>query len=193
MGAARSDAVAAARARAGRFCLLALLILAPTEVLLGLATSSGAATGPAGPDPIRKIKHVVIITQENRSFDSYFGTFPGANGIPMVRGRPQLCLPDPAADDCKMPFHDPRDRNGGGPHGAGSARRDIAGGRMDGFLRESEGATRSCGDPNNPACREGAALDVLGYHDGREIPNYWTYARNFVLQDAMFQPNSSWS
>ena len=46
---------------------------------------------------IHKIRHVVVIMQENRSFDSYFGTFPGANGIPMVRGRPQLCLPDPAA------------------------------------------------------------------------------------------------
>src|SRR5579884_3491553 len=32
---------------------------------------------------IHKIKHVIIIMQENRSFDSYFGTFPGADGIPM--------------------------------------------------------------------------------------------------------------
>ena len=33
-------------------------------------------------DGIHKIQHVVIIMQENRSFDSYFGTYPGANGIP---------------------------------------------------------------------------------------------------------------
>ena len=33
----------------------------------------------------------------------------------------------------------------------------------------------------------------MGYHDAREIPNYWTYAQNFVLQDDMFEPNSSWS
>ena len=33
----------------------------------------------------------------------------------------------------------------------------------------------------------------MGYHDAREIPNYWTYAQNFVLQDNMFEPNSSWS
>jgi phospholipase C len=33
----------------------------------------------------------------------------------------------------------------------------------------------------------------MGYHDGREIPNYWAYARNFVLQDHMFEPNASWS
>ena len=30
----------------------------------------------------------------------------------------------------------------------------------------------------------------MGYHDAREIPNYWAYAKNFVLQDHMFEPNS---
>ncbi len=33
----------------------------------------------------------------------------------------------------------------------------------------------------------------MGYHDAREIPNYWALAENFVLQDHMFQPNMSWS
>ena len=33
----------------------------------------------------------------------------------------------------------------------------------------------------------------MGYHDQREIPNYWTYAKNFVLQDHMFEPSLSWS
>jgi phospholipase C len=33
----------------------------------------------------------------------------------------------------------------------------------------------------------------MGYHDGRDIPNYWAYARHFVLQDHMFEPNRSWS
>ncbi len=34
---------------------------------------------------------------------------------------------------------------------------------------------------------------MMGYHDQREIPNYWNYARGFVLQDHMFEPNASWS
>jgi len=47
-------------------------------------------------DPnIHKIKHVIVIMQENRSFDHYFGTFPGADGIP--RG---VCLPDPHNGGC---------------------------------------------------------------------------------------------
>jgi phospholipase C len=33
----------------------------------------------------------------------------------------------------------------------------------------------------------------MGYHDGGDIPNYWAYAHNFVLQDHMFEPNASWS
>jgi phospholipase C len=33
----------------------------------------------------------------------------------------------------------------------------------------------------------------MGYHDSRELSNYWTYARDFVLQDHMFQPDASWS
>jgi phospholipase C len=33
----------------------------------------------------------------------------------------------------------------------------------------------------------------MGYHDASEIPNYWTYAEDFVLQDHMFEPNASWS
>jgi len=32
----------------------------------------------------------------------------------------------------------------------------------------------------------------MGWHDAREIPNYWKYAQNFVLQDKMFEPNASW-
>ena len=33
----------------------------------------------------------------------------------------------------------------------------------------------------------------MGYHDGRELANYWKYARDFVLQDRLFEPNASWS
>src|SRR5262245_53165792 len=47
-----------------------------------LALSVRAATV----DGIHKIQHIVVIMQENRSFDSYFGTFPGADGIPMQDG-----------------------------------------------------------------------------------------------------------
>src|SRR5204863_4787004 len=85
---------------------------------------------------IHKIKHVVIIMQENRSFDSYFGTYPGADGIPGIAGNPGSvpCLPDPKAGGCQRPYHDPNDGNIGGPHGHSDAVADIDGGQMDGFV-----------------------------------------------------------
>jgi phospholipase C len=67
---------------------------------------------------------------------------------------------------------------------------------MDGFIAQAEQARRrGCkNDPNDPACsRRFLNPDVMGYHDAREIPNYWAYARTYVLQDHMFEPNASWS
>src|SRR5437763_13969298 len=57
---------------------------------------------------IHKIKHIVVIMQENRSFDSYFGTFPGADGISMATGVPTVCVPDPLAHLRPRPSHDSR-------------------------------------------------------------------------------------
>jgi phospholipase C len=150
------------------------------------------------PAAIHKIRHVVIIMQENRSFDSYFGTFPGADGIPGLAGNPGglPCLPDPQRHHCVHPYHDASPLNAGGPHGHGSAVADIKGGKMSGFIVQAErGKAQACalyGD--SPYCsRHPKRPDVMGYHDWREIPNYWDYARNFVLQDHMFQSDASWS
>jgi phospholipase C len=143
---------------------------------------------------IHKIEHIVVIMQENRSFDHYFGTYPGADGIPMQNGVPTVCAPDPRSGACVKPFHDSRDLNQGGPHGATDAVSDIDGGKMDGFVGQVTGRKAKCRGSFDPNCGGGTgAPDVMGYHDAREIPNYWTYAREFVLQDHMFQPNASWS
>jgi phospholipase C len=140
---------------------------------------------------IHKIKHVVIIMQENRSFDSYFGTYPGADGIPA-----NLCVPDPRTGGCDQPFHDASLVNGGAGHSMANGIADVDGGKMDGFVKEAElGVNRGCGatNPPTPVCLTSGTPDVMGYHDAREIPNYWTYAHDFVLQDHMFEPVNSWS
>ncbi len=139
-----------------------------------------------------KIKHIIIM-QENRSFDQYFGTFPGADGIPMQNGVPTVCVPDPSSSQCVKPYHDSKDVNAGGPHAAASATADINGGKMDGFIAAFRGAQKACKNPTTPGCATGTSPDVMGWHDAREIPNYWAYAQNFVLQDKMFEPNASWS
>lgn len=142
-----------------------------------------------------KIKHIIVIMQENRSFDTYFGTYPGAEGIPMQNGVPTVCSPDPQTKQCIKPYHNPEDVNSGGPHGASPAAADIDGGKMDGFVAQFRVASKDCKgkNPDTPGCVEGKTPDVMGWHDAREIPNYWAYAQNFVLQDKMFEPNASWS
>jgi phospholipase C len=163
------------------------LVLAALGALAAFGASTAHAKAAGG---IHKIRHVVIIMQENRSFDNYFGTFPGADGIPMRHGVPTACLPDPLRHNCLRPFHDRRDIDYGGPHEQVAFNTDLDGGRLDGFIRARESCTNIV-DP--PDCIANLRPDMMGYHDQREIPNYWAYARQYVLQDHMFEPNASWS
>jgi phospholipase C len=166
----------------------ALLAAVATVALVGTGRGSGQTL-----EGIHKIRHVVIIVQENRSFDSYFGTYPGADGIARdPNGEPLACVPHAKGGGCQRPYHDGADRNSGGPHGADNAVADIDGGRMDGFLRQAEGATDCVGSTGDPRCEAGP-VDVMGYHDRREIPLYWSYADNYVLQDHLFEPSLGWS
>jgi len=184
----------------------ALLVACSTDMPVGTPGPSGerlptpAATAiptPYGGTAIldiarERIKHVVIVMQENRSFDSYFGTYPGADGIPMQDGKPSVCAPDPQTNTCVAPFHDPSPVNVGGPHHAISAIADIDRGRMDGFIETAQKGKKDCRTLLDPECSQGSG-DVMGYHDRSDIPNYWAYADSFVLEDHMFEPSASWS
>src|ERR1700733_3104478 len=112
-----------------------------------VATALTAATSVASAQPV-PITHVIVIMQENRSFDNYFGTYPGANGIP-----PNTCQPLNPSDPgqgCVMPFHDMHDVNAGGPHTAAVAQASLDDGittaLMDGFVyQQTIGLGPSCG------------------------------------------------
>ncbi len=107
------------------------------------------------------IKHVVFVIKENRSFDSLFGRFPGANGARRgMDGRTTVPLRDGVM---RIP--------GRLPHHYEDAVADLAGGGMNGFAR-------------NPVARRYA------YTQMREdqIPNYWHWASRFVLADDFFAP-----
>ncbi|MGN6169350.1 MAG: alkaline phosphatase family protein [Solirubrobacteraceae bacterium] len=209
--------------------------LAIVAACLGLAVACGG--GGPGPTPkphaeiktnfqpppepslrgIHKIRHIVIIMQENRSFDAYFGTYPGADGIPGLAGNPGQvpCLPfshrlfelhrqhhrhrrhhrRTFGHGCVRPFRDRHDLSQGGPHSAAAGLTAISNGQMNGFVAVARRALRNCAQTFNPACgaANGSKPDVMGYHTGADIPNYWTYAHDFVLQDHMFQPDLAWS
>ena len=180
-----------------------LLILGVFAALVLCAGCTAPPGPPATPSPvpapvggIHLIHHVIIVMQENRAFDHYFGTYPGADGIPMADGVPSVCNPNPATGECVRPYHDANDTNIAGPHGEYDSVNDIDGGQMDGFVRmQQEGLRLSCNATFSiPGCRVWFATpDVMGYHDRREIPNYWRYADEFVLQDRMFESAASWS
>ena len=192
--------------RAGAIVVGSVAILALVLTACSSAPSPSAAPpervsgGPSGhylvAAGIHKIKHIIVIEQENRSFDSYFGTYPGADGIPMKNGVPTVCVPMPTGG-CQEPYHDTADVNGGGPHGAANAKADVDGGKMDGFITSATKGKKGCGvnvnTVNNPQCSNSATPDVMGYHTAAEIPNYWTYAKDFTLDDHMFEPVASWS
>jgi phospholipase C len=175
----------------------------PREEAAGGSPSSAASPSPSLPAaPIQqarvRLKHLIFIVQENRSFDHYFGTFPGAEGFPRRQGRIDVCIPDPSLGRCVRPYHTSSQLQDGGPHAQRHSRADVNHGRMDGFVRTVIDSPIHCADHrSDPACRDylgpQSQPDVMSYLTKREIPNYWTYARRFVLQDHMFAPADSWT
>jgi phospholipase C len=169
---------------------------------------AGSASTPASSSPEPELtkleqarlhlKHLVFIVQENRSFDHYFGTFPGAEGFPMRDGEPDVCVPDPMLGRCVPPYHSTSHLQQGGPHDEPASTADVNGGRMDGFIRTAVEGPPFCADHrDDPQCASylgpQGQPDVMSYHTDREIPNYWRYAEEFVLQDHMFAPADSWT
>jgi phospholipase C len=118
-----------------------------------------------------KIKHVFVIMQENHTFDNYFGTYPGADGLPASLNIPL----DPAvkAGPVAPPYHLPSLRTQDLDHSQISALAAYNSGRMNGFVVAQQ-------DRNLPG-----AL-ALGYYDGSDIPLYWDLANNYVLADRFF-------
>ena len=192
--------------------LVALVLAAMLAAACSPASGESGSTtsSPAGPSPspgpeLTKLeqaqlhlKHLVFIVQENRSFDHYFGTFPGANGFPMRNGRPSVCVPDPIAHACVRPYHTSEQLQEGGPHAQRHSELDVNGGRMDGFVRTVVDSPLYCADHRDASrCRDylgpQGQPDVMSYHTAKEIPNYWRYAKTFVLQDRMFAPADSWT
>jgi phospholipase C len=182
-----------------------------TDFILPAGQPEGAVQHPTVPSALlyppptdeqraglSKIKHVVIIIQENRSFDHYFGTYPGAEGIPMkADGKtPAVCVKHPTNGSCVKPYHDKNLVDAGGPHRTQHHTIGVNRGKMNGFLKAVWPVRKGFGCVNvgDQRCMPGTTIpDVVGYKTRREIPNYWTYADRFVLQDHMFEPVRSYS
>jgi phospholipase C len=110
------------------------------------------------------IQHFVFILKENRSFDHYFGTFPGADGATTGVISTGQVIPLPHAPDAV-----PRDPN----HGWIASVLAVDNDRMDRF------------DLIQAGNENGDYLSLSQLYQ-QDIPNYFTYASNFVLADHMY-------
>jgi phospholipase C len=173
--------------RLARFSILAIASMLASNPVMAQAVRS---------DPLAAIGHIVIIFEENRSFDNFFGKFPGANGFNNAvdaalqigpDGKPYKYLPaainsnlKPAAEDTRFPVQLPNapfeinpyvsldEDTGDLIHAFYQEQMQINGGSMNRFAQvsNSRGLT-------------------MGYYDISST-YLWSLAKEFTLGDAMF-------
>ena len=127
---------------------------------------------PQKPDPIQ---HIIVVMQENRTFDNYFWTWPGQVGYNAT-----LCMPltpgDPSAG-CMQPKLTTKTALATDlPHDWTSSWTAYNNGSLNGFLTAANGNS-----------------EVMDYYDNSSIPNLWTYASDYVLADQFFSSAKSYS
>ena len=151
----------------------ALVVLA-AATLLGPAAGAAWAGSPvakAESTPRTPIRHFVMLMQENHSFDNYFGTYPGADGIPAG-----VCMPvhpGKPANGCVKPHHLAAGPLPDHSHDHKTALRQLDGGKLDGFVwaldvRRQDGSV------------------AMGHYDRRDLPFHWAVADQYVLFDRFF-------
>jgi phospholipase C len=151
-----------------------------------LSSCGGGAGGVGGGVPFRTrsdsrksgtipISHVIIMIQENRSFNNLFATFPGADGTTKgKKGKNTITLKQ---ENLVWPCDFGHSRSG--------YLKDYDGGKMDGFYLEGGGKGSKC----SPL----AGRNPYQYVNPAQITPYWAIAGQYVLADQMFQTQGSGS
>ncbi|WP_144637861.1 phosphocholine-specific phospholipase C [Bordetella genomosp. 13] len=158
------------RKSAGAMGALTAASLLPASIQRALAVPASVQTGT-----IQDIKHVVILMQENRSFDHYFGTLRGVRGfgdrfpIPLASGKPVYFQPNPAGGQDIQPFRrDSRTSNAligsGTPHNFPDQQAAWNQGKMDRWIQFKNQAT-------------------MGYFLREDIPFQFALADAFTICD----------
>ncbi len=144
--------------------ILLLLVLSTFGTIPALASQSGLQTKTL-------IQHFIVVMQQNHTFDHYFGTYPGANGIPK-----NVCVPVSLSEPdkgCVAPFEitdQPISDLGHSPTVFAS---QFQNGKMNGFV-----------DALNHLNQDGTLS--MGHFDDSDIPFYWNVADQYVLFDNYF-------
>ena len=154
--------------RSARFRALVGLAAA---ALLAQAAVPGWAEAASEPAPRTPIRHFIMLMQENHSFDNYFGSYPGADGIPAGTCMP--LHPERPAKGCVKPHHLAPGPLPDHSHDHKTALRQLDGGKLDGFvwalrLRRQDGTV------------------AMGFYDRRDLPFHWAVADQYVVFDRFF-------
>jgi phospholipase C len=185
--------------------VLSFLLGSSLCMIVGGCGYSGAVPEPPapGPSPAGSIQHIVVIFQENVSFDHYFATYPQALNLPGET--PFTALPGtPAVDGLsgQLLSHNPNFLNTSNGHGASNPFRlsplnaatadqdhsynleqsAFDGGAMDLF-------PRSVGAADGPSLGSGIAATTgltMGYYDGNTVTAMWNYAQHYAMSDRFF-------
>ena len=141
------------------------------------------AFAQAPPSKLSDIDHIVILMQENRSFDHYFGTLSGVRGfddaksILLPDGRPVFYQPDPSSSaGYVLPFHldtktTSAQRLHDLSHSWGPLHASWNGGRLDGWVTAHEKTDGT----NGPL--------TMGYYTRDDIPFHYALADAFTICD----------
>jgi phospholipase C len=132
------------------------------------------------------IKHVFIIYQENRSFDSYFGTFPGADNLATDEARSHgFTQYDPIGNQWIRPFRISDPDLADADHSRPALYTKADGGKMDLYVTAEEGRMLRLGATLQDARRVG--ILTMAHEDCDTVPFLWKYAKTFALYDHIFQ------
>jgi phospholipase C len=168
--------------------LIALLCVAPFAD--NVKAQSPAADPGQGREIIKNlqshIKHVFVIYQENRSFDSYFGSFPGADNLATAEARSHGFREyDSIGHTWVTPFL----LHAADTSDVGHSREDLIAksdhGRMDQMDRFVEHEEEN--PMATPQLRQQMGLLTMAYEDCQTVPFLWMYAHRFALYDHIFQ------
>jgi phospholipase C len=148
------------------FIFISVVLVAGTQFMPALADSSQLGNQPTTP-----IQHLVVLLQENHSFDNYFGTYPGANGLPV--GTKMPIDPSNPSAGYVVPWHIGNSTITDLSHSSSTYAAQYDNGKMDAFVSAL-----------NARNQDGKL--AMGYYDGTDIPYYWNLADNYVLFDSFF-------
>jgi phospholipase C len=148
--------------------LIGALVLLLQSIGIGAAQADAPSAEPAPKTPIR---HLIVILQENHTFDNYFGTYPGVDGLSTGVKMPI----DPANPEAGYvePFHIGNYPITDLSHSASTFSAQFDQGKMDGFVSALN------------KLKQNGKLS-MGYYNGEDIPYYWNLADQYVLFDRFF-------